>query len=70
MFCLASPAYGGVTEKLHHSGLHDLLWPRLDHQVGHVHSREFSDQVDLKMLYALCFIELIHPIMDHKGDPT
>jgi hypothetical protein len=32
--------------------------------------RVFSDQVDLKMLYAVCFIELIHPIMDHKGDPT
>jgi hypothetical protein len=28
--------------------------------------RAFSDQ----MLYAVCFIELIHPIMDHKGDPT
>jgi hypothetical protein len=31
--------------------------------------QSISDQVDLKMLYALCFIELIHPIMDHQGDP-
>ena len=32
--------------------------------------REFSDHTDLKILYVLCFIEPIHPIMDHKSDPT